>query len=56
MLIDQRFNQHYAVAHQVGGVMNLGHRMPSAVTASLHAGPLLPGRSPPRRRAAQPTR
>ena len=55
MPIDQRFNQHHAVALQPGGVMNL--RQPAAIAvAGQDVGALLPGRAPPRRGTAQPTR
>ena len=55
MPIDQRFNQHQAVALLAGGVMNL--RQPASIAvAGQDVGALVPGRAPPRRRAAQPAR
>ena len=55
MPIDQRFNQPQAVAVKIVGVMNL--RQPDSIAlAGQHVGALLPGRAPPRRAVAQPTR
>ena len=56
MPIDQRFNQPHAVGLQPGGFATQQHGMTVAVKASLWPGALLPGRPPPQRGAAQPTR
>lgn len=56
MPIDQRFNQHQAVALQPGGFANQRHGMPVALMPRLCPGTLVPGRAPPPRRTAQPTR
>ena len=55
MPIDQRFNQHHAVAIHAGGAMNLC-QPDSIAVAGQRVGALLLGRAPPRRAAAQPTR